>query len=356
MALSVSLLGGGLVWAGQPAGQQGVRIVEVGGKPAEIGRQHGQQLQADIQYLNEHYLQALLGNPQTYRRALTGALIFRAQLLGEHREELAALAEAAGMDSGDAMLAQCFLDLDAMVTCSTITLPADASPDHVARFGRNLDFPGLNVADKYSLLMIVRPEGRYAFAAVSWPGLMGVLSGMNEHGLTLTNMEVTRPQRLPQAMPYAMLYRMVLEQCRTVDEAVAMLEKTPKQTANNLMLMDAAGNRAVVEIQPEKITVRRGTERKALISTNHQRGQDADRPGRCDRYDLLHDRSAGLFGKIDAGAIEKMLGQVAQGNETLQSMVFEPANRVIYLATGAEATKRGYQKIELKGYFEKKRN
>ena len=46
-----------------------------------------------------------------------------------------------------------------------------------------------------------------------------------------------------------------------------------------------------------------------------------------------------------------MLGKVAQGNDTLQSMVFEPSNRVIYLATGTEATKNPYQKIELKKYF-----
>ena len=53
------------------------------------------------------------------------------------------------------------------------------------------------------------------------------------------------------AMPYALLYRTVLERCKTVEEAIALLETTPRQTANNLMLMDATGNRAVVEITPE---------------------------------------------------------------------------------------------------------
>ena len=53
--------------------------------------------------------------------------------------------------------------------------------------------------------------------------MIGVLSGMNEHGLTLANMEVDRPRRLPVAMPYTLLYRTVLERCRTVDEAIALL-------------------------------------------------------------------------------------------------------------------------------------
>src|SRR5436853_197108 len=84
--------------------------------------------------------------------------------------------------------------------------PADAWPDHVARFGRNLDFMSFGIADKSSVLLVYKPNGRYAFAAVTWPGMIGCLSGMNEHGLALANMEVTRGVRLPGAMPYVMLY------------------------------------------------------------------------------------------------------------------------------------------------------
>jgi hypothetical protein len=213
--------------------------------------------------------------------------------------------------------------------------------------GRNLDFWSLNVADKYTTLFIVHPDGgRYAFASVSWPGLVGVLSGMNEHGLALANMEVTRYPRLPQAMPYTMLYRSVLEQCRTVDEAIVLLRKTPIQTANNLMLMDAAGNRAVVELTPQAIHVRRAGPQAALISTNHQRDQDADTPGRCWRYDYLHAAAKAEFGKVDEKAVENLLARV--GNEsTLQSMVFEPANRVIYLAAGSSAADRQFNRLDI---------
>ena len=115
-----------------------------------------------------------------------------------------------------------------MTACSTVTLPASASPDGVARFGRNLDFPSFDLADTQTVVQIYRPDdGRNAFMAVGWPGMAGVLSGMNEHGLTLANMEVRRPSRLPSAMPYILLYRTVLERCTTVEEAIALLQKTP---------------------------------------------------------------------------------------------------------------------------------
>lgn len=330
-----------------------IPIIELRGDGATLGRQHGRQLREQIRILDEQYIRKWFPSKEGYEQALAGASIFQGFLLPEHRAELHALADAAGVRFDEALLSNCFLDLNHIMACSTIGLPADASPDGVARFGRNLDFASLGVADKHSVLLIMHPKGRYAFAAVSWPGMVGVLSGMNEHGLTLANMEVGGASDEPHAMPYILLYRMVLERCKTVDEAIALLNQTPRQTTNNLMLMDAAGSRAVVEITSRNITVRRGHGDATLISTNHHRGKDADRPGLCSRYDFLHEQAGKTFGRIDVPAIEQMLARVAQGDQTMQSMVFEPANRVIYLSTGAEATKRQYDRIDLGGYFRK---
>ena len=328
-----------------------VRIVELNGTATELGQSYGKQLSKPIHYLFDHYLKPYFTSEMQRFLALTAASGFETKLSPEHREEVKALAKQTELDEREMMLAQCFLDLSPMTACSTITLPAEASPDHVARFGRNLDFASMNVADKQTVIMIYRPAGRYQFAAVSWPGLIGVLSGMNEYGLTLANMEVDRSAGLPVAMPYTLLYRTVLERCRTVNEAIHLLETTPRQTANNLMLMDAAGDRAVVEITPEAIVVRRGKEGSSLISTNHQRAQDMDSTGRCWRYDYLHKSSGETFGKLDVKGVESMLGHVAQGESTLQSMVFEPANRVLYLAVGKNAPTRGYSRLDLKPYF-----
>ena len=213
--------------------------------------------------------------------------------------------------------------------------------------GRNLDFFSFDVADKASIILVYHPTGKYAFASIAWPGMIGVLSGMNERGLCLANMEVTRNPRWPSALPYTLLYRSVLEQCGSVDEAIALLQKSPRQTANNLMLMDATGNRAVSEITPEGVHVRRAADSQALVCTNHQRGDDLDTPGRCRRYDFLHDAAKQRFGSIDLGQIRNMLATAAQGNFTMQSMIFEPRERVLYLATGKDSAARPYSRIEL---------
>jgi isopenicillin-N N-acyltransferase-like protein len=331
-----------------------VPVVRVGGSPREMGSEQGRALGSTVRLLHEKYLTPFIAGYGQKVMARLAANTFAALALPEHREEVTALAEAAGVDGRDTMLAQCFLDLTPMTACSTVTLPASASPDGVARFGRNLDFPSLGVADRYTALLVYKPEGRYGFASVGWPGMIGVLSGMNEHGLTLANMEVARPARIPTAMPYTLLYRAVLEQCRTVDEAVAFLEKTPRQTANNLMLMDATGDRAAVEITPESVVVRRAdAPTSPVVSTNHQRGKMTieGATGHCDRYDYLRAQAMADHGRIDVDAIESMLRRVG-GSMTLQSMVFEPSTRVMYLSAGSNAATKPFTRIELKSLFE----
>lgn len=93
-----------------------------------------------------------------------------------------------------------------------------------------------------------------------------------------------------------------------------------------------------------------GTDGSALVSTNHQRDQDADKPGLCSRYDYLHDQSRSSFGQIDMSTVQGMLARVGS-HGTLQSMVFEPSNRVVYLSTGTGAAMKKFSRLDLKPYF-----
>lgn len=328
-----------------------VPIVELRGDGHAMGVEHGRLLGDEIRDLLSHYLRPMMGSSYRHFMARAAAGEFRSRIRPTYQQEVDALAEAARIDSVDAMVAQCFLDLRPMTACSTIALPAEAAPDHVARLGRNLEYASLGIADKHSVVLAYRPEGRFAFVSIGWPGLIGVLSGINEHGLCLANMEVPRPQRTPSAVPYTILYRMVLEECRTVEDAVAMFRREPRQTANNVMLMDAAGGCAVVEITPESVVVRNGRPESALVSTNHQRGQDQDRHGLCKRYDCLHDAAAADFGRIDVDRLRSYVARASLGDMTMQSMIFEPSTRTIYLSTGKNASHGEFRKIDLGPYL-----
>lgn len=348
--VTAAAVAGGLAVAGRlpiPRRPAPPTIVVLAGTPQDLGRGHGERFATRIRFLEDRYLGRLLGGEAGRARGLAMAADFLPHLRPHHRAELEALATAAGLAPERALLANCFLDLLPSVGCSTIALPADAAPDGVARLGRNLDFPGFGVADGQSIVVVVRPAGRHAFAAVTWPGLIGVLSGMNEHGLAVANMEVAREPRVADAMPYPLLYRTVLEECRTVAEAIDLLGREPRQTANNLMLVDAAGDRAVVEIRPAGVAVRRAAADRPLAATNHHR-RDRDEPGRCRRYDCLTADAAADWGRIDRAALWEILDRVGQGDMTLQAMIFEPGDRVLHLATGRRATKLAPARIDLR--------
>ena len=44
------------------------------------------------------------------------------------------------------------------------------------------DFPPFGLLDRFGLVTVARPTGLHAFAAVGFPGMMGVL-GMNDAGV-----------------------------------------------------------------------------------------------------------------------------------------------------------------------------
>ena len=56
------------------------------------------------------------------------------------------------------------------------------------------------------------------------------------------------------------------------------------------------------------------------------------------------------FGQLSEARVEELLSGASKG-DTIQSMVFEPANRVLYLAVGAGAPNHGFARIDLKPHF-----
>lgn len=73
-----------------------------------------------------------------------------------------------------------------LVGCSSFATWGENSADSSLIIGRNFDF---YMGDKFAhnkLVSFYQLEQSYKFASVGWPGMIGVLSGMNETGLTVT--------------------------------------------------------------------------------------------------------------------------------------------------------------------------
>ena len=88
------------------------------------------------------------------------------------------------------MLGNSLFDIKKIVACSAFLAEPERSATGQPLLARNLDYPSRGYAHEFTLVTVYRPARQEAVRLVGFPGLVGVLSGMNEDGLTLAVLEV----------------------------------------------------------------------------------------------------------------------------------------------------------------------
>jgi isopenicillin-N N-acyltransferase like protein len=267
----------------------------------------------------------------------------------DYRTEMAALAHSAGADPEAVMVANTFFDLKNTFQCSALAVEGPRSATGDVLFGRNLDYPSLGYIHEHTLVTVYRPTGKHAFASVGFPGIVGVLSGMNDAGLCVAVLEVYdakegEPHFNPKGIPYALCNRRLLEECTTIAEAKKLLESMPRTSLLNLAVADRTST-AVFEVTPKQVVLRPSV-RGICTCTNHF-CSDEVKPSKAEyrdnsdeRLDIL-DKARGAKGKLGVEDIHKYLHAVNQGDQTLQTMIFDPANLQLHLAFGQRPSSAG---------------
>jgi hypothetical protein len=284
------------------------------------------------------------------------AVVSRALLTNasqSHRDEIAAFQKASGLPQDELVASQTIYDTINAFGCSSILVPIERSSTGGPLFGRNFDYASLGLLHANDLVKIVRPEGKFAFASVSFPGCFGVISGMNEHGLSIALHEVRQAadgstRFNAEGVPTLLALRQVLEECRTVDEAKALLTKLPRTTMYNLALCDPSGG-AVLEVTTKNVILRKGEGINAC--TNHFRAKELCIDKTCQRFDSLMAKESRPY---TVGKVFAKLDSANQGERTFQSMVFEPKALVMHVAIEERPSTRGtLRKLDLKELFAK---
>ena len=75
--------------------------------------------------------------------------------------------------------------------CSTIIVEKERSTTGQPLFGRNFDWLGTKGITEHTLVVIFKGEGKHAFASVTVTPICGVISGMNDAGLSITINEIS---------------------------------------------------------------------------------------------------------------------------------------------------------------------
>lgn len=331
----------------------GVPVLTLRGTPAEMGRAQGTLLGEEIRFLKENYLARWLGRFGAHEAFLQAAKGFEGTLAPAEREELSTLAEAASVPLDDALLVHAFLDMTQPFLCTGVAVGPERAGEGGPFLARNLDFPSLGVSERYSIVCVRRPARGKATITVGWPGMIGVLSGMNEDGLALATLVAYgfRGERGP-GPPYVLLLKRILEGCATADEAAAALAKAQRTTANSLLVLDARGDAACLEYTPKSIE-RRGYDGGLLFAVNDFQklappaGLQAS-DSRIGSLGAWRAEAASGRARLAPLDLRAPLRQCQMGDLTLQSMVLRPSDRRLWVSLGRTRAADG-EFVELDG-------
>jgi isopenicillin-N N-acyltransferase-like protein len=137
-----------------------------------------------------------------------------------------------------------------LIGCSTFGLGPAATKDGHTLFARAFDFEAGDVFDRDKAVYFVRGDGVIPFASVAWPGLIGVMSGMNLEGVAVVVHGARARTPLTVGEPVVFMLRDVLERAHDTDEAIAILKSQTVMVSHIVIVADSHGHFASVERAP----------------------------------------------------------------------------------------------------------
>ncbi|MBA4055350.1 MAG: peptidase C45, partial [Marivirga sp.] len=159
-----------------------------------------------------------------------------------------------------------------LVGCTSFATWGDRSGDSTLIIGRNFDF---YVGDDFARDKIVafyRPARGYKFMMVTFGGMTGVLSGMNDQGLTLTINAAKSDVPSGSATPVSLVAREMLQYASTIQEAYAIAEKRKMFVSESFLIGSVKDGRAsLIEKTPDGMDFVESGD-NFIISTNHFQG------------------------------------------------------------------------------------
>ena len=318
---------------------QGYWLLELDGTAQQRGQAAGKLLGSQIRWLLPRYLERVTGKARIPTRYLEQLRRIAKAIPLRHRQQIGALAKAARVDEDALLAANLATELKAALACSCLATLPNRSPDGKVRLARNLDWPAGDLFVGLGLV-VIESGANHRLASLTWPGLVGVVTGMNDAGLSVADL-MAYPRRggsVRPGTPVLFVVRSLLEGAHTVQQALGLLKKSSRTMAQNYLLADAK-NAVAVETGPKRFRTRETRMGLAAI-TNYYDETKLIGSRRGKRYAAML-RIAGDKDALDVPKLKKVLREVALGALNVQAAVLVPEDRTVYLSTDARPAAAG---------------
>lgn len=158
----------------------------------------------------------------------------------------------------------------ALVGCSSFAAWGDKTEDGNLLIGRNFDFYAGDEFAKDKVVAFIQPDKGYPFMMVTWAGMIGVCSGMNSEGLTVTINAGKSKIPLVAKTPISILSREILQYAKNIDEAIAIAKNREVFVSESIMVGSANDNKAIlIEVAPNGFGVYEVPNTTQLVCSNH---------------------------------------------------------------------------------------
>ena len=156
-----------------------------------------------------------------------------------------------------------------IVGCTSFSVNGASSEDGELLIGRNFDFYMGDEFSKDKLLLFLNPTEGYKFTTYSWAGFTGVVSGMNEKGLTVTINASKSDIPLTAKTPISLLAREILQKCKSIEEAIILAGERQTFVSESILIGSAYDDDvAIIEKSPTKMGVYQ-PEENVMVCANH---------------------------------------------------------------------------------------
>lgn len=153
--------------------------------------------------------------------------------------------------------------------CTSFTVWNSAAEDSSMIAGRNFDFYAGDEFAENKIVCFYNPDKGYKFMFVTWGGMIGAVSGMNEKGLTVTINSARSEIPFNVKTPVSILAREILQYSENINDAYKIAEKYKTSVAVTFLISSAEDKRAVIIEKAGDKTDSVTSKKDYIICTNH---------------------------------------------------------------------------------------
>jgi isopenicillin-N N-acyltransferase like protein len=245
-----------------------------------------------------------------------------------------------------------------LVGCTSFGVWAGKSKDSSLLIGRNFDFYAGDDFAENKIVCFQKPDKGYAFMTITWGGMIGAVSGMNEKGLTVTINAARSEIPFSAKMPVTILAREILQYSKSIKAAYVIAKSMETFVSESILIGSAEDKKAaIIEKSPSGIELY-DPKSDYIVCTNHFQSkifsdipeniQDRNESGSLYRYkrvvqDITNEYPVGLKGMARILRDQKGLNDrnIGMGNEKVinqliahHSIIFKPEERLVWISTG----------------------